>query len=139
MYPNLPIMICTVYEDDEKIFNALSAGASGYVLKRSSTNSLKESLNDLLNGGSPISAPIARKVINFLQSHIDASTGSLSQLSDRENEILNLMAEGYRNKEVADRLFISISTVKTHIYKIYQKLHVTSRVEAVRKMHESRN
>ncbi|REJ82818.1 MAG: DNA-binding response regulator [Bacteroidetes bacterium] len=132
-YPELPIMICTVYENDEKIFNALASGASGYILKRTTSASLAEAIRDLRNGGSPISAPIARKVISYLQPRINVSNNDKSELSSREKEILQLLSEGYRNKEVADALHISISTVKTHIYNIYQKLHVTSRVEAINK------
>ncbi|MCC7232318.1 MAG: response regulator transcription factor [Bacteroidia bacterium] len=135
-YPDILIMMCTVYEDDEKIFNALAAGASGYLLKRTSSAVMVESIKDLIAGGSPISAPIARKVINILQPKFGTmqdETGGES-LSVREKEILQLISEGYRNKEVADRLNISTSTVKTHIYNIYQKLHVSSRVEAINKM-----
>lgn len=136
--PSLPIMMCTVYENDEKIFQALRAGASGYILKRTTGNNLAEAIRDLYQGGSPISAPIARKVISFLQNNMQHPESQDYELSEREKEILHLLAEGFRNKEVADKLFISLSTVKTHIYNIYQKLHVSSRIEAINKVGKMR-
>ena len=135
-YPDMLIMMCTVYEDEEKIFNALSAGASGYILKRTKPGSFLEAIRDLYNGGAPISAPIAKKVVTFLQPRLPASRADEEpvSLSERELEVLDLLAGGYRNKEVADKLNISMSTVKSHIYNIYQKLHVTSKIEAFNKL-----
>jgi len=132
-YPKLQVMMCTVYEDDEKIFKAIAAGASGYILKRTEPAKLIESIRDLYNGGSPMSSQIARKVITAMQ-HLQETDRENYMLSAREKEVLDLLAKGFRNKDVADKLFISISTVKSHVHKIYEKLHVTSRIEAVNKM-----
>jgi DNA-binding NarL/FixJ family response regulator len=129
-YPAIHIMMCTVYEDDEKIFNALSAGASGYMLKRAAGDNLVDSIRDLNNGGSPMSAAIARKVVAFFQRK---SSPENALLTSRENEILDLLAEGYRNKDIADKLCVSVNTIRTHIYHIYEKLHVQNRVEALNK------
>jgi len=125
--------MCTVYEDDESIFKAIAAGASGYILKRSGPSNLIESLRDLYQGGSPMSSQIARKVIMAIQE-LKKEGEAESVLSDREKEVLELLAKGYRNKEVADKLFITVSTVKSHVHKIYEKLHVSSRIEAVNKV-----
>lgn len=132
-YPRLQIMMCTIYEDDENVFKAIAAGASGYILKRTGPSRLIEALRDLYNGGAPMSSQIARKVINAMQQ-IQKSVKEESVLSEREKEVLELLAKGFRNKEVADKLCISISTVKSHVHKIYEKLHVTSRIEAVNKV-----
>lgn len=131
-YPALQIMMCTVYEDDEKIFRAIASGASGYILKRTEPARLIDALRDLYAGGSPISSQIARKVISSLQ--LNSKYDDAEVLSEREQEVLALIAKGFRNKEVADKLFISISTVKSHIHNIYEKLHVTSRIEAVNRV-----
>jgi len=138
-YPSIQIMICTVYEDDERLFKVLSAGASGYILKRTSPALLLDALRDLQNGGSPMSGLIARKVVNFLNDSLPASAPQadhMSQfnLSKREKELLELLSAGFRNKEIADKLCISAHTVRTHIYNIYEKLHVQSRVEAINKI-----
>jgi DNA-binding NarL/FixJ family response regulator len=132
-YPKMQIMMCTVYEDDEKIFKAIAAGASGYILKRTEPAKLVESIRDLYNGGAPMSSQIARKVISSLQQ-LQKSDLENDPLSEREKEVLELLGKGFRNKDVADQLFISISTVKSHVHKIYEKLHVTSRIEAVNKV-----
>lgn len=133
LYPEIHVMMVTVYEDDEKIFNALAAGASGYVLKKAPLSDLCNSINDLLNGGSPMSSQIARKVVETfrVQQITDTSEDGLSR---REAEILDLLAQGFRNKEIASKLFLSAYTVKAHIYNIYQKLHVRNRVEAMNKI-----
>ena len=135
-YPSVQIMICTVFEDDERLFNALSAGASGYILKRTSPNKLLESIRDIYNGGSPMTSQIARKVVATLQSPTKSNNfpGEDFNLSSREKEILKLLAEGFRNKEIAEKLFITHYTVKSHIYNIYEKLHVKSRIEAINKI-----
>ena len=132
-FPELQVMMCTVYEDDEKIFNAIAAGASGYILKRSDSSKITAAISELYNGGSPMSSQIARKVISFLQNQKKPAADQ-SGLSAREKEILDLIALGYRNKEVAAKLFISVSTVKSHVHNIYEKLHVTSRIEAIKKL-----
>ena len=131
-YPGIKIMMCTVFEDDEKIFRAISAGASGYLLKRTEPAVLIQSIKELMDGGAPISSRVAQKVLSaFRQTMPQAPVES--PLSEREQEVLSLLAAGLRNKEVADKLSVSIATIKSHIYSIYQKLHVNSRVEAINK------
>jgi DNA-binding NarL/FixJ family response regulator len=129
--PNLPIMMCTAYEDDENIFKALAAGAKGYILKRSAGDSLIDAIKDLNEGGSPMSSAIARRVVDSFQRPIGG--GANFNLTARENEILDLLSQGFRNKEIAERLFVSVNTIRTHIYNIYEKLHVQNRVEALNK------
>jgi len=131
-YPELRIMMCTVFEDDEKIFRAISAGASGYILKRTDPQTLIKSISELISGGAPISSTIAQRVLTAFRKFIPNDLHE-SPLSEREQEVLSLLAEGYRNKEVADKLQITNSTVKSHIYDSYQRLHVTSKVEAINK------
>ena len=125
-------MMFTVYENDEKVFEALKAGASGYLLKNTGLVQLIESLKELYNGGSPMSANIARKLVMLFRSE-QKETAKVEVLSSRENEILQLLAKGLLYKEIADQLSISVSTVRQHIHHIYEKLHVTNRVEAVNK------
>jgi DNA-binding NarL/FixJ family response regulator len=131
-YPDLKIMMCTIFEDDDKIFRAIAAGASGYILKRTDAEILIRSIKELLQGGAPISSLIAQKVLSSFRKTIPAHMGD-SQLTEREQEILSLLASGYRNKQVAEKLNVSIATVKSHIYNCYQKLHVTSKVDAINK------
>jgi DNA-binding NarL/FixJ family response regulator len=131
-YPELKIMMCTVFDDDEKIYKAISAGADGYILKRSRPEVLIESIKELMEGGSPISGYVAKKVLQSFRQTIPLNMNE-GQLSEREQEVLSLLAAGYRNKEVADKLSVSPKTIKAHIYNIYQKLHVTSRIEAINK------
>ena len=129
--PSTQFMMFTVYENDEKVFEALKAGASGYLLKNTGLVQLIESLKELYNGGSPMSANIARKLVNVFSRKESAS---IELLSNRENEILQLLAKGLLYKEIADQLSISISTVRQHIHKIYEKLHVQNRTEALNKV-----
>jgi DNA-binding NarL/FixJ family response regulator len=125
-------MMFTVYENDEKVFEALKAGASGYLLKNTGLLQLIEALKELHNGGSPMSANIARKLVTlFREEHPD--TQPPIGLSNRENQILNLLSKGLLYKEIADQLGISVSTVRQHIHKIYEKLHVQNRTEAINK------
>lgn len=131
-YPELKIMMCTVFDDDEKIYRAISAGADGYILKRSRPEILIESIKELMEGGAPISGYVAKKVLQSFRQTMPLNMNE-SQLSEREQEVLSLLAAGYRNKEVADKLSVSPKTIKAHIYNIYQKLHVTSRIEAINK------
>jgi DNA-binding NarL/FixJ family response regulator len=132
-YPSIQIMMCTVYEDDAKIFEALKAGASGYLLKRAAIDEIFDSIMSLHYGGSPMSPLIARKVVaSFQRDHAANLTDGI--ISDREQEILNLMSEGFRSKEIAAKLFISINTVRTHVRNIYEKLHVSSKIEALNKV-----
>lgn len=131
-YHSIQIMMCTVYEDDNKIFNALKAGASGYLLKRASIDEIFSSIVDLFHGGSPMSPSIARKVVASFQ--VKPETAAPTTLSQRENEILILLSEGFRMKEISEKLFISLNTVRTHIRHIYEKLQVNTRIEAINKM-----
>ena len=126
----------TIYEDDEKVFEALVAGASGYLLKKTSLEKICESLVELNEGGSPMSTHIARKVINRLRT--SESTSHLEVLSQRENEVLQYLAKGLLYKEIADKLSISPSTVRQHIHNIYDKLHVQNRAEAINKIYARR-
>jgi DNA-binding NarL/FixJ family response regulator len=131
--PSTQFMMFTVYENDEKVFEALKAGASGYLLKNTGLLQIVESVKELYEGGSPMSANIARKLVNaFHQSSKDASP--IDILSNRENEILQLLAKGLLYKEIADQLQISTGTVRQHIHNIYEKLHVQNRTEAINKL-----
>ena len=122
--------MCTSYEDDDKIFQSLKAGASGYILKTDGPVKIINALNELFEGGSPMSSSIARKVVASF-SKVDASNINVETLTSREREILDSLARGRMNKEVAAELEISIGTVRKHIQHIYEKLHVNTRVEAV--------
>jgi DNA-binding NarL/FixJ family response regulator len=125
------MVMLTVFEDTEKIFSALSAGASGYLLKRLAPEKLLEAIREVHEGGSPMSAPIARKVVQSLQSHRPAD--DTVELSPREREVLDGLAEGQAYKQIADKLNVSIHTVRNYIRRIYEKLHVRSSAEAVAK------
>jgi DNA-binding NarL/FixJ family response regulator len=131
-YPDLKIMMCTIFEDYEKIYKAIVAGASGYLLKRTEPQILIQSIKELNEGGAPISSAIAQKVLTAFKQMLPKENKD-DTLSDRETEVLTLLAEGKRSKEVAEELFINIATVKSHIYNIYQKFHVSSRIEAINK------
>lgn len=130
--PRTQFMMFTVYENDEKVFEALKAGASGYLLKNTGLVQLIESLKELHNGGSPMSANIARKLVTLFRDD-QKQTAKLDVLSNRENEILLLLAKGLLYKEIGDQLHISTGTVRQHIHKIYEKLHVQNRTEAINK------
>ena len=130
--PNTQFMMFTVYENDEKVFEALKAGASGYLLKNTGLVQLIESLKELHNGGSPMSANIARKLVTVFRNK-ETNIDMLSVLSARENEILQLLSKGLLYKEIAEQLHISTSTVRQHIHHIYEKLHVQNRTEAINK------
>ncbi len=127
-------MMFTVYENDEKVFEALKAGASGYLLKNTGLIHIIEALKELHLGGSPMSANIARKLVNnFQQRAQQEHLPGMEALSPRENEILLLLARGLLYKEIASQLTISTSTVRQHIHRIYEKLHVQNRTEAINK------
>ena len=127
-------MMFTVYENDEKVFEALKAGASGYLLKNTGLIHMIEALKELHQGGSPMSANIARKLVNnFQQQGEKEHMPGIAVLSPRENEILRHLARGLLYKEIADELSISTSTVRQHIHRIYEKLHVQNRTEAINK------
>jgi DNA-binding NarL/FixJ family response regulator len=129
--PETQFVMLTVYEDSEHIFNALEAGAVGYLLKRSSHEEIKQALLDVHAGGSPMTSLIARKVV---QAFCKPQSPELEQLSSREREVLDLMAQGFYCKEIADTLQIRLNTVYTYIRRIYEKLQVRSRMEAVKKL-----
>jgi len=139
-HPEILFMMCTIYEEDEKIFEALKAGANGYILKKTAPGKLLDALRELYEGGAPMSSQIARKVVNAFQVKTTATASAptktiISILSNRENEILELLAQGMLYKEIAGRLFISQETVRKHVYHIYEKLHVNNRVEAINKFY----
>lgn len=127
-------MMFTVYENDEKVFEALKAGASGYLLKNTGLVNIIEALKELYEGGSPMSSNIARKLVRNFQERPSKNAPPIAEgLSGRENEILQLLARGLLYKEIADQLSISTSTVRQHIHRIYEKLHVQNRTEAINK------
>lgn len=132
--PNTQFMMCTAYEDNDNIFNALKAGASGYLLKTTPAAKILDAISDLVQGGSPMSAQIARKVVASF-NHNDTVNQELEKLSVREQEILALLSKGFRYKEIADKLFVSIETIRTHISNIYHKLQVNSRTDALNKVY----
>jgi DNA-binding NarL/FixJ family response regulator len=131
--PATNFMMCTVYEENEKIFQALTAGASGYILKKTAPTQMLEAIRELYLGGAPMSSQIARKVVAAFQNKPTGNEGteSLEVLSNREKEILEQLSKGLMYKEIAVELFISPETVRKHVYHIYEKLHVTNRIEAV--------
>lgn len=129
--PASQFIMFTIYEDDEKVFEALTAGASGYLLKKTPLGKITDSLLELHSGGSPMSTQIARKVISRLQN--DKPSAEIKVLSPRENEVLQLLAKGLLYKEIADKLLIATDTVRQHIHRIYEKLHVQNRTEAINK------
>ena len=136
--PDTNFMMCTVYEEDEKIFEALSAGASGYILKKTDPTRMLEAIRELYEGGAPMSSQIARKVVAaFRQKQTQANSDAeqLDMLSNREKEILEFLSKGLMYKEIASQLFLSPETVRKHVYHIYEKLHVNNRVAAVNKFY----
>jgi len=134
--PHTQFMMFTIYEDDEKVFEALTAGASGYLLKKTPFPKIVESIVELYDGGSPMSTQIARKVIQTFQKK-NTPNESRDLLSPKEFEVLNLLSKGYLYKEIGDKLSISVNTVKQHIHRIYQKLHVNNRTEAINKVYRN--
>ncbi len=132
LMPNAQVVMLTVFEDTEKIFRALAAGASGYLLKRMSPRKLVEAIEDVCQGGSPMSASIARKVVQSFKAAPPRNDES-ADLSQRERSVLEGLAEGLAYKQIADQLGVSIHTVRNYIRRIYEKLHVQTRTEAVAK------
>ena len=140
-FPGIKILMQTVFNDREKIFQALCAGASGYILKNDPPHKYIEAINDVYNGGAPFSSAVAKKVVGFFanQNIILVSPGNEDyHLSLREKEILRLMVEALDYKAIAEKTFISYETVRTHVKNIYKKLHVKSRSEAVMKAIQQR-
>ncbi|MEO7984094.1 MAG: response regulator transcription factor [Bacteroidota bacterium] len=135
--PDINFMMCTVYEENEKIFEALSAGASGYILKKTDPARMLDAIRELYDGGAPMSSQIARKVVvAFQHQAVNNSSGeNLDKLSAREKEILELLSRGLMYKEIAAQLYLSPETVRKHVYHIYEKLHVNNRVAAVNKFY----
>jgi len=133
MLPGAQVVMLTVYENTDLIFRALSAGASGYMLKQTPPAELLAAVQDVHRGGSPMSSHIARKVVASFQHPPSTASKELETLTAREQEVLDYLAKGFLYKEIAEALGISYDTVHTHIRKIYEKLHVRSRTEAVAK------
>jgi DNA-binding NarL/FixJ family response regulator len=135
--PDIQILMLTVYEDTESIFESLKAGASGYLLKRFPGQKIIEAIHDALNGGAPMSGQIARKVVQYFNDQ-ERRKSELEDLSARERQVLKELAEGRPYKEIADILNVSIDTVRKHLQSVYQKLHVHNRTEAVVKFLQKR-
>jgi DNA-binding NarL/FixJ family response regulator len=133
LLPTAQIIMLTVYEDPDTIFRALRAGASGYVLKRATPENIINAIREVQHGGAPMSVEIARKVIAYFHAQA-AAVKETEKLSNREREVLDLVAQGLSNKEIADRLGVSLDAVLWHLKHIYQKLHVHSRSEAILKV-----
>jgi DNA-binding NarL/FixJ family response regulator len=130
--PRVQILMLTVYEDNDRIFSALEAGASGYMLKRAEPEEILQAVAEVYTGGAPMSSQIARRVVESFRKPLPEADAEAA-LSSREQEILALLTKGYSNKEIALQMHISITTVATHLQHIYQKLHVRGRTEAVAK------
>ena len=128
--PKAQFMMCTVYDDDDHIFNALQSGASGYVLKRTSPSQILEAMSDVYEGGASMSSEIARRVVHSMHNR-GKTAETVELLTDRESEILDYLSKGYLYKEIAMELVISKETVKKHIRNIYDKLHLQTRSEAL--------
>ena len=132
-FPDLKVLMQTVYEENEKIFDSILAGASGYILKNTSPSRMLEAIREIYDGGAPMSPSIATKVLKMVVQPSTATKSDAFNLSDREKEILSCLVEGMSYKLIADQCFISMDTVRTHIRHIYEKLHVHSKGEAVAK------
>jgi DNA-binding NarL/FixJ family response regulator len=132
VHPGMQFIMCTIFRDDDSVFNALKAGATGYMLKNDDPVKIIDAIRELHRGGSPMTPQIARRVLESFKR--PAVNDALHLLTKRETEMLGLLAKGLRYKEIADKLFISAATVRTHIYNIYQKLQVQSRTEAINKV-----
>jgi len=133
--PDMQFCMFTVYEDDEKIFESLKVGAKGYILKGESTGKITGYIRELHNGGSPMSHNIARRILNLFETlNIPSKSGPLP-LTDRELQLLTLLSKGLLYKEIGDQMGITTGTVKQHIHKIYEKLHVSNKTEALNVFH----
>ncbi len=137
--PDIQVIMVTVYRDHDQIFAALKAGASGYLLKRSTPEEVRQAIRDVRSGGAPMSAEIARRVVEAFHQPVKSPAADVVKLSKRETEILQLLTMGLANKEIADRVSISVETVRVHLRRVYEKLHVHSRTEAAMKFRDSRD
>jgi DNA-binding NarL/FixJ family response regulator len=131
--PQAQVLVFTVFGDSEQVFQALEAGASGYLLKRTPRSEIVEAIKQVWDGGAPMSGEVARKVVESFRKPASAHGGQLESLTTREEEVLGLLAKGYITKEIGEQLAISFDTVRFHLKHIYQKLHVRSRTEALLK------
>ncbi len=129
--PNVEFIMCTIYDEDEKVFQSLEAGANSYILKKSKPELLLRAIREVFEGGSPMSSDIARKIVSKMQRR--EQDRSSYGITPREVDVLTMLAKGLTYNEVADGLFISVKTLKKHIYNIYEKLHVDNKVEALNK------
>ncbi len=132
-YPHLKILMQTVFEDDEKLFACIRAGADGYILKKAQPQELLDAINEALEGGAPMTPSIARQVLRFVGSTENKQKSEDFKLTARETEILSLLVQGLSYKMIASRCFVSLPTVNSHVQHIYEKLQVNSAVEAVTK------
>jgi DNA-binding NarL/FixJ family response regulator len=137
LLPDAQILMLTVYEDTDSIFRALQAGATGYLLKRAHPRDILNAIREVREGGAPMSSHIARKVVESFSrpAAVAPADPEMESLTPREREILDLLAEGFLYKEIADKLSVSYSTVQTHVERIYRKLQVHSRSQAVARAH----
>ncbi len=136
--PETHFIMCTSFEDDEKIFNSLKAGAMGYLVKGESMDKILSSIRDVYSGGAPMSFSIARRVLQHFEKKLPEIKG-FDELTKREQEILELLSQGFLYKEIADQKCISMDTVKKHVGNIYRKLHVSNKVEAINKFNHFKN
>jgi DNA-binding NarL/FixJ family response regulator len=132
IHPEMQFIMCTVFQDDDSVFNALKAGATGYILKKDYSANIIDAIRELHDGGSPMTPQIARRVLESFKK--PAVHADIHLLTKREAEMLSLLVKGLRYKEIADKLFLSTATVRKHIYNVYQKLHVQSRTDAINKV-----
>ena len=135
---SMQFMMFTVYENNDQVFDALKAGATGYLLKKTAPPQIIEAIKDLFNGGSPMSATIARKLVTIFQEQPKGTNDEASVLTNRERDVLECLAKGMLYKEIAEQLGISFHTVRQHIRKMYEKLHVQNKTEALNKVYGNR-
>jgi DNA-binding NarL/FixJ family response regulator len=132
IHPDMHFIMCTIFRDDDSVFNALKAGATGYLLKNDDPGKIVEAIHEIHAGGSPMTPQIARRIIESFRKPV--INDEIHLLTKRETEILSLLSKGFRNREIAEKIFITTETVRKHLNNIYQKLHVQSRMEAVNKV-----
>lgn len=132
LHPHIQCLVLSAFDDADKVFKALKAGATGYLLKNTEASKLIDALKDVLKGGSPMSSQIARKVVMAFQVDVPYFDAK-EKLSDRENEVLQWLSKGFSYQEIADKLFLSVETIRTHIRNIYEKLQVRNKKEALKK------